>query len=96
MVEAISRTETLGRGRRRRAGRFVAHLLAFLLPVFLPIAAGAQTPEARESERTRAARVLLNRMNVSRLSGVISSPFFGLPIRARDAREISLEMRFDF
>ena len=60
MVEAISRAETLGRGRRRRAGRFVGHLLAFLLPVFLPIAAGAQTPEAPESERTRAARVLLD------------------------------------
>ena len=60
MFEAISRAETLGRGRCRRAGRFVARLLAFLLPVFLPIAAGAQTPEARESERTRAARVLLD------------------------------------
>ncbi len=49
----------------------------------------------RMTIKARADNVL-NRVNVSRLSGVISSPFFGLPIRVRDGREISLEMRFDF
>ena len=42
------------------------------------------------------AENVLNRFNASRLSGVESSPFFGLPIRARDGRQVSLSVRFDF
>ena len=42
------------------------------------------------------AENVLNRFNASRISGVESSPFFGLPTRARDGRKVSLSVRFDF
>ena len=42
------------------------------------------------------AQNVLNRFNASRVSGVETSPLFGLPIRARDGRQISLSVRFDF
>ena len=43
-----------------------------------------------------AAENFLNRFNASRISGVETSPFFGLATRARDGRQISLSVRFDF
>ena len=42
------------------------------------------------------AENVLNRFNASRISGVESSPFFGLPTRARDGRKVSMSVRFDF
>ena len=42
------------------------------------------------------AQNVLNRFNASRISGVETSPFFGLATRARDGRQISLSVRFDF
>jgi hypothetical protein len=38
----------------------------------------------------------LNKVNYDRISGVITSPFFGMPTRARDGRQISVSARFDF
>jgi hypothetical protein len=45
---------------------------------------------------TAEAENVLNKVNYSRISGVLTSPFFGLPIRARNARQISVSMRFNF
>ncbi len=42
------------------------------------------------------AENVLNRFNASRISGVQSSPFFGLPTRARDGRKVTMSVRFDF
>jgi outer membrane receptor protein involved in Fe transport len=39
---------------------------------------------------------LLNNVNYQSFSGVLTSPFFGLPTRARDGRRISLSASFDF
>jgi hypothetical protein len=45
---------------------------------------------------TAEAENVLNKVNYDRISGVITYPFFGQPIRARDGRQISLSARFDF
>jgi hypothetical protein len=42
------------------------------------------------------AQNVLNKVNYDRISGVITSPFFGKPIRARDGRRVSLSLRFNF
>ena len=42
------------------------------------------------------AENLLNKVNYNRISGVLTSPFFGLPTRARNGRQISLSLRFNF
>ena len=42
------------------------------------------------------AQNVLNKVNYDRISGVQTSPFFGKPIRARDGRQISLSLRFNF
>ena len=42
------------------------------------------------------ARNVLNKVNYDRVSGVLTSPFFGKPIRAREGRSISMSVRFDF
>lgn len=42
------------------------------------------------------AENVLNKFNADRISGVITSPFFGMPTRARDGRSISMAVRFDF
>jgi len=42
------------------------------------------------------AQNVLNKVNYDRISGVLTSPFFGKPIRARDGRQVSLSMRFNF
>jgi hypothetical protein len=39
---------------------------------------------------------LLNKTNYQGYSGVQTSPFFGLPTRARDPRRVALSVRFDF
>jgi hypothetical protein len=45
---------------------------------------------------TAEAENVLNKVNYDRISGVITSPFFGQPIRARNGRQISLSARFNF
>jgi hypothetical protein len=45
---------------------------------------------------TAEAENVLNKVNYDRISGVITSPFFGQPIRARTGRQISLSARFNF
>jgi hypothetical protein len=35
------------------------------------------------------AQNVLNKVNYDRISGVLTSPFFGQPIRARDGRQVS-------
>jgi len=45
---------------------------------------------------TAEAENVLNKVNYDRISGVLTSPFFGLPTRARDGRQISLSARFNF
>jgi hypothetical protein len=42
------------------------------------------------------AENVFNAFNADRISGVITSPFFGRPVRARDGRSISASVRFDF
>jgi hypothetical protein len=42
------------------------------------------------------AQNLLNKVNYDRISGVITSPFFGKPIRARDGRQVAISVRFNF
>lgn len=42
------------------------------------------------------AENVLNKVNYDRISGVLTSPFYGLPTRARDGRQISLAARFNF
>ena len=42
------------------------------------------------------AENVLNKVNYDRISGVLTSPFYGLPTRARDGRQISLSARFNF
>ena len=39
---------------------------------------------------------LLNNVNYQSISGVIASPFFGRPTRAREPRRVTLTARFDF
>jgi len=39
---------------------------------------------------------ILNKTNFQSFSGVQTSPFFGLPTRARNARSVGLSARFDF
>jgi hypothetical protein len=39
---------------------------------------------------------VLNKVNYDRISGVLTSPFFGQPIRARDGRQVSMSVRFNF
>ena len=41
-------------------------------------------------------RNLLNHTNYARVSGVLTSPLFGLPLAARNPREIELGLRFNF
>ncbi len=45
---------------------------------------------------TANAENLLNNVNYWSFSGVMTSPFFGLATRARDARQIRLSVRFNF
>ena len=45
---------------------------------------------------TASAENLLNNVNFQSFSGVMTSPFFGLATRARDARQIRLSVRFNF
>jgi hypothetical protein len=45
---------------------------------------------------TAEAENVLNKVNYDRISGVLTSPFFGLPTRARDGRQISVSARFNF
>jgi hypothetical protein len=42
------------------------------------------------------AQNVLNKVNYDRISGVVTSPFFGQPIRARDGRQVALSARFNF
>ncbi len=42
------------------------------------------------------ANNVLNRVNYQSFSGVMTSPFFGLPTRARPLRQISLSLNFNF
>jgi hypothetical protein len=42
------------------------------------------------------AENVLNKVNYDRISGVLTSPFFGQPTRARNGRQISLSARFNF
>jgi hypothetical protein len=42
------------------------------------------------------AENVLNAFNADNISGVMTSPFFGKPTRARDGRSISMAVRFDF
>ena len=42
------------------------------------------------------ARNVLNKVNYDRISGVLTSPFFGKPIRARNGRQVELSVRFNF
>ena len=39
---------------------------------------------------------LLNTVSFQNINGVMSSRFFNLPTRARDARRVSLQARFNF
>jgi hypothetical protein len=45
---------------------------------------------------TAEAENVLNKVNASQVSGVQTSPFFGKPIRARDGRQVSLSVQFNF
>jgi hypothetical protein len=42
------------------------------------------------------AENVLNTFNAESISGVMTSPFFGKPTRARDGRSVSMAIRFDF
>ena len=42
------------------------------------------------------AENVLNTFNADSISGVMTSPFFGRPTRARDGRSVSMSLRFDF
>jgi hypothetical protein len=45
---------------------------------------------------TAEAENVLNKVNYDRISGVLTSPFFGFPTRARNGRQVSLSARFNF
>ena len=63
-----------------------------------PVASGGYYGQRTGLRVTVSANVtnLLNKVNFQSFSGVRTSPFFGLPVRARDPRRISLSVRFDF
>jgi hypothetical protein len=63
-----------------------------------PVAGGGYFGRRRGVRMTMTAEAqnLLNKVNFDRISGVLTSPFFGQPIRSRDGREVSLSMRFNF
>jgi hypothetical protein len=63
-----------------------------------PVAGGGYFGRRRGVRMTMTieAENLLNKVNYDRISGVLTSPFFGRPIRARDGRQVSLQMRFNF
>ncbi len=62
------------------------------------IASGGYYGQRTGVRMTLSASVtnLLNKVNFQNVSGVQSSRFFGLPTRARDARRVSLQVRFNF
>jgi hypothetical protein len=39
---------------------------------------------------------LLNTVNFQNPNGVLTSPFFGQPTQARNARSVQMSVRFDF
>jgi hypothetical protein len=63
-----------------------------------PIASGGYYGQRTGLRMTVSANVtnLLNNVNYQSFSGVRTSPFFGLPTRARDPRRMTLSVRFDF
>ena len=63
-----------------------------------PVASGGYYGQRTGLRMTVSANVtnLLNNVNYQSFSGVRTSPFFGLPTRARDPRQFTLSVRFDF
>ena len=63
-----------------------------------PAAAGGYYGQRRGVRMTISANAnnVLNRVNYQSFSGVMTSPFFGLPTRARPPRQISLSLNFNF
>jgi hypothetical protein len=63
-----------------------------------PVAGGGYFGRRSGIRMTIEAEVqnLLNKVNYDRISGVLTSPFFGKPIRARDGRQMVLSVRFNF
>jgi hypothetical protein len=63
-----------------------------------PVAGGGYFGRRRGVRMTITAEAenLLNKVNADQISGVITSPFFGKPIRARDGRQVSLSVGFNF
>ncbi len=63
-----------------------------------PIASGGYYGQRTGVRMTLSASAtnLLNKVNFQSINGVMSSSFFGRPTRARDARRISLQVRFNF
>jgi hypothetical protein len=63
-----------------------------------PVAGGGYFGRRRGVRMTiRAdAENVLNTVNASQISGVVTSPFFGKPIRVRDGRQVSLSLQFNF
>jgi len=63
-----------------------------------PLASGGYYGQRRGLRMTVSANVtnLLNKVNYQSFSGVRTSPFFGLPTRARNPRQMTVSVRFDF
>jgi len=63
-----------------------------------PVASGGYYGQRTGVRMTLSASVsnLLNMVNFQNINGVQSSSFFGLPTRARNARRVSLQARFNF
>ena len=63
-----------------------------------PVASGGYYGQRTGVRMTLSASVanLLNTVSFQNISGVMSSRFFNLPTRARDARRVSLQARFNF
>jgi hypothetical protein len=80
--------------------------LSKTFPLFAGDGGGANAPIAgggyfgrRSGMRmtiTAEARNVLNKVNYDDISGVLTSPFFGMPTSARDGRSVSMSVRFDF
>jgi hypothetical protein len=63
-----------------------------------PVSGGGYYGQRTGLRMTISAQVnnLLNTVNFQNPNGVLTSPFFGEPTRARDARSIRMTVRFDF
>jgi hypothetical protein len=63
-----------------------------------PVAGGGYYGQRTGLRMTISAQAnnLLNTVNFQNPNGVLTSPFFGEPTRARDARSIRMTVRFDF